>query len=64
MTTAEMVYELVKTLPADKAHTVLRFVQFLRQDTSGWINLYGAFADDDFEVDEEGISDAMDDCSN
>lgn len=31
MTTAEEVYELVKTLPEDQANTVLAFAEFLRQ---------------------------------
>lgn len=59
MTTAGMIYELVKTLPEDKAHMVLRFAKFLRQDTSSLANLYGSGADDEFEVDDEGISDPL-----
>ena len=60
MTTAEIIYELVKTMPEEKAHMVLRFARFLRQDTSDLSDLYGSCADDEFKVDNEGISDAMD----
>jgi Protein of unknown function (DUF2281) len=32
MSTAETIYELVKTMPEEQAHIVLKFAEFLRQD--------------------------------
>lgn len=32
MSTAEAIYELVKTMPEEQAHIVLKFVEFLRQE--------------------------------
>ncbi|KAM3100855.1 DUF2281 domain-containing protein [Phormidesmis sp. 146-35] len=34
MSTAETIYELVKTLPEEQARTVLKFAEFLRQETN------------------------------
>lgn len=34
MSTAEIIYQLVKTMPEDQANTVLAFVESLRQGTS------------------------------
>jgi len=34
MSTAETIYELVKTLPEEQANLVLMFTQFVRQQTS------------------------------
>jgi hypothetical protein len=34
MSTAETIYELVKTLPEEQANLVLRFTQFVRQQAS------------------------------
>lgn len=74
MNTAETIYELVKTLPEDKAYIVLKFTEFLRQEiqssavgqstqnwTSDFFALYGSCADDEFDVDDEGIFDENDD---
>jgi hypothetical protein len=74
MSTAEVVYELLKAMPEDKADIVLEFVRSLqdemqfhsaKQSRSRWspdfLSLYGSCADDEFEVDDAGISDAMDD---
>lgn len=36
MTTAETIYELVKTLPEDRAYMVLKFAEFLSQETSSF----------------------------
>jgi hypothetical protein len=33
MTTADRIYELVNTMPAEKANEVLNFVEFLQQKT-------------------------------
>lgn len=68
MSTAETIYELVKTLPEDRASMVLKFAEFLKHDSQSsskfnqeLASLYGACADDPIEIDDAGISDVMDD---
>jgi len=34
MSTAETIYELVKTMPEDRAYIVLKFAEFLHQETN------------------------------
>lgn len=34
MNTAEIVYELVKTMPEEQANTVLKFAKFLKQEAN------------------------------
>ncbi|NJN57337.1 MAG: DUF2281 domain-containing protein [Leptolyngbyaceae cyanobacterium SL_5_9] len=34
MSTAETIYELVKTMPEDRAYMVLKFAEFLHQETN------------------------------
>ena len=73
MSTADLVFELVRAMPEEQANVVLAFVEFLSQRSgkvyeenkkgwpTGFWDLYGSCADDPIVIDKEGISESLDD---